>query len=123
GERAKALADIAQRNARRPAPFRPHIGAAALPAERERPLRDAELRVDFERARLHSHRPRLLRGPRMVVYDCRAHTAPSELIGEHQPGRLCSHDQYISVHMYPFQGFAGSSVMRAGTKLRDSLYS
>src|SRR3989475_5273624 len=40
GKRADALPDVAQRDARRPLSFRPHIGAVAAAAQFERTLRD-----------------------------------------------------------------------------------
>src|SRR5213083_448238 len=99
GKRADALPDVAQRDARRPLSFRPHIGAVAAAAQLERTLRDPELGVDLERTRMHRHRPRLLRRPGMPVYDHGAYAAPSDLVGEHQPGGAASDDQYVRIHL------------------------
>src|SRR5262245_40487398 len=95
---AQVLADISDRDARSPAPARPHVGGRAAGAEGERLVDDAQLCVDFERARLHRHGTRLLRRSRMPVDDAYFHTASSELIGEHQTGRARTHNQNVHVH-------------------------
>ena len=87
-----------QRNARHLPPLRPDVCSGAALAEFERPVHDAELRVDFHGARLHAQRSRLQRRPGMPVYDQHAHTSPNELIGEHQPGRAGPDDQNVSIH-------------------------
>src|SRR6266480_4302181 len=99
GKRTDALPDVTQRDARRPLSFRPHIGAVAAAAHLERTLRDPELGVDLERARMHRHRPRLLCRPGMPVHDQRVDPAAPELIGEHQSGGAASHDQYVRIHV------------------------
>ena len=83
-------------------PFRPDVCARSALAELERPIDDAELRVDLQRACLHAECPGLQRRPRMSVDDQHAHTSPTELIGEHQPGRACADDQNVSIHSRPF---------------------
>jgi hypothetical protein len=99
GERAHAAADIAERDAGGPFAVRPQVGASRARAERQRLVDDSHLRVDLERARLHRHRARLLRRPRVPVDDHRAHAAARQLIGEHEPGRAGAHDQDFPVHV------------------------
>ena len=89
---------LAQGNARHLASLRPDVGAGAALAEIERPLDDAELGVDLQRARLHAQRPRLQRRPGMAVDDERAHAAADELVGEHQPGGPGADDQNVRIH-------------------------
>ena len=96
--RSDEPAGVAERDVRHPAAFGPDIRARAALAELERAIDEAELRVDLQRARLHAQRPRLARRPGMTVDDERAHAAPAELIGEHQPGRAGTDDQNVSVH-------------------------
>ena len=97
GIRRHAAAGLAQRHARHLAALRPDVRAGALLAEFQRALDDAELRVDFQRARLHAQRPRLQRRPGMPVDDHGTHAAPRELVGEHQPGRAGADDQDVRV--------------------------
>jgi hypothetical protein len=96
--RRHATPGLAQRDARHLASLRPQVGTGAALAELERPLDDAEPGVDLQRARLHAKRPRLARRPGMPVDDQRTHASPSELVGQHQPGRAGSDDQDIGVH-------------------------
>ena len=86
--------------ARGPPPLGPDVGAGGALAELERPLDDAEVRVDLERACLHAQRPRLERRAGVPVDDQRAHAAPTELIGEHQPGRAGSDDEDVGIHRH-----------------------
>src|SRR5439155_15347221 len=118
GKRAHALPDFAQRDARRPLSLRPHVGAVAAAAELERTLRDPELGVDLEGARMHRHRARLLRRPGMPVYDHGAHAAPSELVGEHQSGRAGPNDQHIRIHATRTAAWSGPPPRRAGSPAR-----
>ena len=69
---------------------------ARLP-ERERPIDDAQVRVDLEGAGLHAERPRLARRPGMAVDDHRAHAAAGELVGEHQAGGAGADDQDVGI--------------------------
>src|SRR5439155_25242493 len=78
--RSHAPAGVAQRDVRHHPTFRPDVGAVPPLSELERALDDPELRVDFERARLHAERPRLTRRPGVAVDDPRADAPPAELI-------------------------------------------
>ena len=98
--------DVTQRDARGPPALRPHVGAGRALAELERPLDDAEMRVDLERAGLHAQRPRLERRTGVPVHDQRAHASPGELVGEHEPGRARSDDQNVGIHVV--RGLPGS---------------
>ena len=89
---------LAQRDPRHLPPLRPHVCAGAALAELQRPLDDAELRVDLHGARLHAERPRLQRRPGMPVDDAHAHAAPNQLIGQHQPGRAGPDHQDVRIH-------------------------
>ena len=96
--RRDVLPGVAQRDVRGLSPLRPHIRAGAALAELERTIDDAEAGVDLQRARLHAERPRLQRGSGVPVDDRRAHAAPRELIGEHEPRRAGSDDQNVRLH-------------------------
>src|SRR6266404_5635015 len=99
--RRHVLPGFAERDTRHLPPFRPNVCACSALAELERPIDDAEFRVDLHGARLHAQRSRLKRRPRMSVDDQRAYTSPTELIGEHQPGRSSADDQNVSIHSSP----------------------
>ena len=98
GEWAQVAADVAQRHACPEAALRPQVGAGGALAELERLVRDAQLRVDFQRARLHAQRPGLQRRPGVPVNDLRSHAAATELVGKHQSGRSGADDQHIGLH-------------------------
>ena len=100
-ERAQVAADVAQRHACRATTLCPQVGAAGALAEFERLLRDAQLRVDLQRARLYAQRPGLQCRPGVAVDDLRAHAAAAELIGQHQSGRSGTDDEHIGVHGIP----------------------
>ncbi len=89
---------FAERDAGHLPALRPHIRARAALAELQRPIDDAELRVDLQGAGLHAERSRLQRRPGMPVDDPHPHAPPNQLIGEHQPGRTGAHDQNVRVH-------------------------
>src|SRR5262249_14861781 len=74
------------------------IGAGARPAERGRGVDDAEVRVDLERAGLHTERSRLARRADMAVDDPHPDATPRELVGEHQAGRTGADDQDVGIH-------------------------
>ena len=82
-----------------PSSPRPHVGTGRALPELQRPLDDAQMRVDLERACLHTQRPRLERRAGVAVHDQRPHASPGELIGEHEPGRARANDQDVRIHV------------------------
>jgi len=98
GVRAEALADVTKRYPGLVSALGPHVHAASLPAEREGALGDPELRVDFEGACLHRHRPRLLRGTAVAVDDPRVDATSTQLVGKHQAGGTGADDKDIDIH-------------------------
>src|SRR5262249_2849560 len=94
----RAAPGLTQRDARHAASLGPEVGPRAALAEVERPVDDPESRVDLQGPRLHAEPPRLARPPGVPVDDHRANAAPTELVGEHEPGRSGPDDQDIGVH-------------------------
>src|SRR5437773_654065 len=79
--RSHALPRFAEGDTRHPSAFSPDVCARPALAELERPIDDAELRVDLQGARLHAESPGLQRRAGVPVDDQRAHASPTELIG------------------------------------------
>ncbi len=92
------LARFTERHARHLSSARPQIDAGAGPAELEGSLREPEMRIDFERARMHPERPTLASGPFMAVDDQHTHAPARELDRHHQARRACTHDQHVRIH-------------------------
>jgi hypothetical protein len=99
-ERAQVLAHVVEWDTRLQPPVRPHVRAVAGATQLERSLRQPELRVDLERARVHGHGSRLQSRTAMTIDDHRANAAPAQLIRQHQPGRACPNDKDISQHAH-----------------------
>lgn len=86
-KRAQIAPDIAERHTRAAAAVGPQVGSARATTRGQRRFGDAELGVDFERARLHAERPGLDRRACMAIYDHAADAASRQLIGQHEAGR------------------------------------
>ena len=98
GIRADAFPGFAQRHARDPSSLRPQIGTGAgLPSSSARSVMPS-----FGRSPgCGPARPALLSARRlaMAIDDHRAHAAPHQLIGKHQPGRTGPYNENVSVHV------------------------
>ncbi len=92
------MPDVPKRNARRPLAVRPYVRAGGPPAEGERLVDDAHLRVDLERTSLYPDRARLLRGAGVTVDDHWSYAAAHELIGQHESRWPGADDQDVDVH-------------------------
>ena len=55
--------------------------------------------VMLHRARLRGVGLRIDRRARLAVNDQRAHAAPPQFIGQHQPARACAHNQNVGVEI------------------------
>ncbi len=99
GIRAQTLPDVPDRNPSGAAASGPDVRAPSRLPQREGTVRDAEMRVDLQRASLDTQRSCLYRRTRVTVYDAKPHSTASQLIGEHQPGGTGSHDQNIGIHV------------------------
>src|SRR5947207_15799128 len=84
----------------RPPPLDPDVGTGGALAELERPLDNAQVRVDLRGACLDAKCPRLERRTGVAVDDARAHAAPPELIRQHQPGGAGADDEDVSVRVH-----------------------
>ena len=96
--RAHVASRLPERNPGHAAGAGPHLAARGGRAELQRTVGDLQVPVDLQGARLDSESPGLHGGTVVPVDDSRAHTAPGELVGEHQPGRPRAHDQDARVH-------------------------
>ena len=77
-EWAETAADIAQRERRRLASALAQMHPVHLHALPDDFIGEAELPIEFEVARVHDHRARSLRRPRVAVDDPYGHPAPRQ---------------------------------------------
>ena len=78
-------------------PATQRFAAMVLPPTIDDRIREADLAVQLERARLHGERARRRARPCRLVDDPDAHAQPRQPQGQHQPGRPGADDEDVTL--------------------------